>query len=196
MLLQVVLLVVKCDDLLPVGASGRQPPPRQQPRGPDVRAPRRVHLSCAISHDWQPVTHHRHAGATRHAPRCCIPPRPGAGSLAGTRPRVRRCTELGPDVLWRWARPGSASRQLARPFQRRATPVPTPINRTASAATRAGLPPTAVTARTAPSRRSLLHRLQTCRGAGMGADQIVRRPQRLGSQPRRQQCTSGYRTGS
>ena len=27
----------------------------------------------------------------------------------------------------------------------------------------------------------------------MGADQVVRRPQRLGSQPRRQQRMSGYR---
>ncbi len=89
---------------------------------------------------------------------------------------------------------GSASRQPARPSQCRATPRrPTPINRTASAATRAGLPRTAVTARTAPSRRSLLHRLQTCRGSGMGADQVVRRPQRLGAQPRRQQRMSGYR---
>jgi len=91
--------------------------------------------------------------------------------------------------------PGRAARlvnQRARPSAAPRHAVPT-LNRTASAATRAGLPPTAVTARTAPSRRSLLHRRQTCRGGGMGADQVVRRPQRLGPQPRRKQRMSGYR---
>jgi hypothetical protein len=79
------------------------------------------------------------------------------------------------------------------PVPRHAGTVPTPTNRTASAATPAGLPRTAVTARTTPSRRSLLHRPQTSRGGGMGANQIVRRRQRLGSQPRHKQRTSGYR---
>ncbi len=180
-----MLLVVKCDDLLPVGASGRQP-----------RTHQLASVSAVpISHDRQPVTHHRHAGATRHAPRRCIPPRSGADSL-------RRHSRAGPPVRRAWPRRSLAVGQAGQRVSSTSAPVPcvaprqavpTPINRTASAATRAGLPRTAVTARTTPSRRSLLHLPQTCRGGGMGAEQVVRRRQRLGSMPRRKQRMSGHR---
>ena len=203
-------------------APGRTARPTRRPprtaRRRSSRVHRRPHPGDApgVRHHLASQRGHEHTGTPARPSRSRTAP---GGSATSSAPVVQRrrpvdaaCTTwrrltcrhspAGPPL--RRARPrrplavGQAGQRVSStsapvPVPRHAGTVPTPTNRTASAATPAGLPRTAVTARTTPSRRSLLHRPQTSRGGGMGANQIVRRRQRLGSQPRHKQRTSGYR---